>query len=365
MSRKAPPPKKRHTKPCKFFQVDQCPYPADLCNFAHVIAPPSDRGSSIYHYYPAGYYAQDALCRYRYRPKVPLLKPLDISTSADSHPQVDLMNLEKAYLVRDTLSIPDVPSIRRGRPSSDLSPKTAAESPLLSSFIHSPESITTGSTSMSASDLDEVVIVTDDPQYHEHLHSYQSQVYVEDDSPVIHVPPFSPFYQVAFNGPHSPLYGYDHSYMYGRSLYPSKPRSGTRSLTKQKILKYKTKPCRFFPTERGCPKGSSCTFIHDDLRHQAPSPVKESNSKEENSRKNYFPVSWRVIGGGVRVAVKTDDADPYTTATGGPTSKLDKSIPSTRVASRKRSNSNPPTPSPHSQQFKIEHLFSAESPGVL
>lgn len=127
---------------------------------------------------------------------------------------------------------------------------------------------------------------------------------------------------------------------------------------------------------------------HDETRHQAPSPVKESNSKEENGRKNYFPVPWRVIGGGVRVGIKTDDSDPCSAATVDPASKLDKGTPSTRIISRKRSNSNPPTPGPHSQQFKVEHvrpldiilmciqiiysfhicitqLFSAESPGVL
>ena len=56
-------------KPCKFFQVDRCPHPADVCNFAHVIASPSDRSSSIYRYYPAGYYAEDSLGNYRYGPK--------------------------------------------------------------------------------------------------------------------------------------------------------------------------------------------------------------------------------------------------------------------------------------------------------
>ena len=101
----------------------------------------------------------------------------------------------------------------------------------------SPESNTTGSTSMSTLDLDEAAIVTDDPQYHEHLHSYQSQVYVEDDSPVIHVPPYSPYHQLAFNGPQTPPYSYDDS---GKPFNLFKPRSSTRSSTKQKNLKYKS-----------------------------------------------------------------------------------------------------------------------------
>lgn len=363
MSRKAPPPKKRHTKPCKFFQIDRCPHPAEVCNFAHIIASPSSGGASIYRYYPAGYYSPNDLCRYSYGPKVPFLKPLDIPTSVDSHvPGMDIKNREKACLDRDTQLIPDISPIRN-QPSSTLSPKTAAESPLLASSAPSPESMATGST--STLDLDELVMVTDDPQYHEHLHSYQSQVYVDDDSPVIHVPPYSPFYQLTFNERHAPPYSYENPYMFGKLL--DNPRTNTRSSTKQKILKYKTKPCRFFLTERGCPKGSSCTFIHNESLHQAPSPVKESSPKEENGRKNYFPVPWRIIGGGVRVGVKTDDSDQYSTVTSSPSVdpalKFDNGAPSTQVISRKRSTSNPS--SPHFQQFKVEHLFSAESPGVL
>jgi len=284
----------------------------------------------------------------------------------DSILRVDTKNLGQAYLDRDgdVHIIPDATSFSR-HPSLSLPQEMAADDP---SFTPSPESNTTGSTSMSTLDLDEVTIVTDDPQYHEHLHSYQSQVYVEDDSPVIHVPPFSPYHQLSFNGPPY-SYSYDNS---GKPLNLFKPRS-TRSSTKQKNLKYKTKPCRFFSTERGCPKGSLCTFIHDsdESRHQTPSPVKESNLKEENCRKNYFPVPWRIIGGGVRVGISEteEDSDLYSIANTSrpvnPASKFENDTTPTKIVSRKRSNSNPPAPSPHSPQFKVEHLFSAESPGVL
>jgi len=266
MSRKAPPHKKRHTKPCKFFQVNRCPHPADVCNFAHIIASPSDTGSSIYRHYP-DYYVHDTLCRYSYGPRdIPL-------TPADSILRVDTKNLGQ----------------------------------------------------------------------------------------------LSPYQQITFNGPHTPPYSYDDS---EESLNLFKPRSSTRPSTKQKNLKYKSKPCRFFPTERGCPKGSLCTFIHDELKHQIPSPVKDSNLKEESCRKNYFPVPWRVIGGGVRVGITEtedlEDSDLFSTAnTSRPVDhsalKLENVTP-IKILSRKRSNSNPLAPSPHSLQFKVEHLFSAESP---
>jgi hypothetical protein len=103
---------------------------------------------------------------------------------------------------------------------------------------------------------------------------------------------------------------------------------------------------------------SSVPSMHDELRHQTPSPVKESDLKEENCRKNYFPVPWRVIGGGVRVGItETEDSDLYSTANTSrpPASKPENDTP-TKIVYRKRSNSNPPTPSPHSLQFKVEHV---------
>ena len=126
---------------------------------------------------------------------------------------------------------PDVPSA-----SSFSQNMAATESPL---FTPSPESITTASTSMSTLDLEEV-IVSEDPQYREHSHSCQSRVYVEDNSPVIHVPPFSPYHQLTLNGPHTPPYSYENSYIPGKLLDFFKPHSSTRSSTKQKFLKYKS-----------------------------------------------------------------------------------------------------------------------------
>jgi hypothetical protein len=93
--------------------------------------------------------------------------------------------------------------------------------------------------------------------------------------------------------------------------------------------------------------------IHDD---QVLSPVTDSN--QENSRKIYFPVPWRVIGGGVRVGIKTEDSGPSTTDSRplDLDSKPDNGSPSAHVISRKRSNSNPTTLNPHSQQFKVENV---------
>lgn len=99
-----------------------------------------------------------------------------------------------------------------------------------------------------------------------------------------------------------------------------------------KQLTYRAaKPCRYFKPGSICPSGDACTLyvafphaerkisyslncsIHADPEKRlespspAPSPVKLQHelpiepvsAKEENTRKGYFPISWRVIGGGV------------------------------------------------------------------
>ncbi|KAF8195463.1 hypothetical protein BJ912DRAFT_957052, partial [Pholiota molesta] len=195
------------------------------------------------------------------------------------------------------------------------------------------------------------MIVTDDPHYDEHPHSHQSQVCVADDSPVIHVPPFHA--PLLYVNTQPPVLGFDYVYGMGlKSPPPVKPRQGiSKSSVKQKALKFKTKPCKFFPTEKGCPNGSSCTFIHDEKWSRSSSPEGSSQSstveKEESPRKNFVPIPWR------------DEAEEQ------PTTDVDCPIPSRpanialpplKISTRQRSNSIPSTPS--ITQVKVEHVSS-------
>lgn len=107
---------------------------------------------------------------------------------------------------------------------------------------------------------------------------------------------------------------------------------------------------------------------------------------KEEARKNFVPIPWRVIGGGVLIGMKKDDPlDEKSSDLDHPYSSP--ALPSNKpklaplkMISRQRSNSIPPTPS--ISQVKVEHvrsrpalnplftyffsqLFSAESPGVL
>ena len=107
----------------------------------------------------------------------------------------------------------------------------------------SRDSIDTTSTSISSLDSDEQVVLTNDPQYPEHSHSHQSRVYVEDSSPLIHVPPY---YSGAHMNVVSPtdVYDYGLSSLITGAMQASKPqpRQHPKPVSKQKALKYKSIP---------------------------------------------------------------------------------------------------------------------------
>ncbi|CAA7262969.1 unnamed protein product [Cyclocybe aegerita] len=373
MSRKSQ--KKRHTKPCRYFQVNKCPHSAEVCDFAHVMAgpipaTPEEKLPTSCKYYSVGRCTSGVQCRFnhpgsptsRYEPPKYTERIADwAGTSANpNYPESPTYGGYNPYMWSPSLYSPanSFPSTRN--------------SMLFSAPTRSRDSIDTA-TSLSSVDSDDVIVVTNDPKYSEHSHSHQSQVCIADDSPVIHVPPFYPTLNGVYS-PTSPISPYNYSYggMAGNLMLPPsmKPHTGAKPISKQKILKYKTKPCKFFPTEKGCPNGTTCTFIHDEGYPIIASPAKHSrfssSSNEEGERKSYFPIPWRVIGGGVLVGVKKDEEDEadsdYEYAEKAAAAKPN-SVSPIKIITRQRSNSIPPTPS--TTQVKVEHLFSAESPGVL
>ncbi|KAJ3491693.1 hypothetical protein NLI96_g503 [Meripilus lineatus] len=108
----------------------------------------------------------------------------------------------------------------------------------------------------------------------------------------------------------------------------SRSRRGSRSRPGPLlgINHYRTKPCRFYALNGECVKGERCNFIHDVGKFSSlrapqvdpamPSPtttIKPSDvhseathkksapsngSSEKSASKNFFPITWRVIGGG-------------------------------------------------------------------
>lgn len=100
--------------------------------------------------------------------------------------------------------------------------------------------------------------------------------------------------------------------------------------------------------------------IHDEMEFPE-SPV----SKGE-LRRDFFPIPWRVIGGGVLVGVKRegdgDEREAESSNTGGTnhsSSKQTSNMSPIKIVTRQRSNSIPPTPS--TAQVKVERVSALSS----
>lgn len=110
--------------------------------------------------------------------------------------------------------------------------------------------------------------------------------------------------------------GYDRGY----TLTGLKPRTATRrkaEQAKEKQTLYRTKPCKFFSAHKSCPKGNKCRFFHDvekskrakkadNQARETPSshlPPKLHSPQEEFKAHDYYPITWRVIGGGVMMGI--------------------------------------------------------------
>ncbi|KAI8994203.1 hypothetical protein BD414DRAFT_411800 [Trametes punicea] len=110
---------------------------------------------------------------------------------------------------------------------------------------------------------------------------------------------------------------------------------------------FKTKPCRFFGEPTGCVKGDRCNFIHEhpnegrlptglaapvevmsegeaesaaDSSVQGEHPASTAATSEpspsvstqtEQPKKNFYPVTWRVVGGGVTLGGKREICENF------------------------------------------------------
>ncbi|KAJ3557041.1 hypothetical protein NP233_g11838 [Leucocoprinus birnbaumii] len=414
-AKKPPPLKKRHTKPCKFFQFGRCSNTAEECNFAHVSVlpglslPPSLAMSpttavgGVCQYFAVGQCPSERACGMRHIPDVnnmgaqsnrmhigppPALSP----TSSVPYPTV--LPYPGPYSPYPPYYAPwsqgsygeqrpahstghggysTTPSNYRASEtdSPSISISASTDSSALSRLNTPGDTVPVGALGLtgigkpgesSASDssvinvnvphdYDDFNVVTEDPQFSEHAHNkHQSQVRVLDAEP----------------HPVAPGYGYNiHSGGYPMSQTPSWDAGGmyyypptgmsfgdqkvtvTRSLShgsrsKSATRKFKTKPCRYYTVENGCPNGDNCTFIHDSsilsvlsiARHDSNSPTYSGNGdgddthpsrkadkksvytekgasqaedeglEDNREKKNFFPITWRVIGGGVLMGGK-------------------------------------------------------------
>lgn len=69
---------------------------------------------------------------------------------------------------------------------------------------------------------------------------------------------------------------------------------------KEKLTLYRTKPCKFFSARKTCPEGNKCRFIHDLEKGKK---ARKADNQEELKARDYYPITWRVIGGGVMMGL--------------------------------------------------------------
>ncbi|KAF7348319.1 hypothetical protein MSAN_01785700 [Mycena sanguinolenta] len=429
---KKPPHKKRHTKPCRYFQVGRCPHKQqEDCDFAHVFSDPraSLPPAKQCRYYLQGKCTNGIWCQYLHG---------QTSAGSDDHSllkdyqsgRVDFntlqMNVPPTAYVPSHFNVPvhAAPTLWHNPveldPPSHLLPGNLMVSPGTS-----PDSIdfATSSSSPTSSMSEE-----DAPEQHYSYFSPESQL-------AIGIPSVGATYEDSIQ-PYSPLslsvvpVGYGLAPLYDIQLFSpttsasagfyspaglaSKPQPSRPLIDREraKLATYRTKPCRYVVAGTVCPNGDACTFIHaisdkidpplsvpepGKLQHELPS--KPLSTKEENSRKGFFPISWRVIGGGVTLGgVKAETSDDDSDLFSDDSSELqgrsrpmsrelevgiassedlhtiefpsinsnadtDDSTTPTEQHARQRASSIPSTPI----TLHVDHvrLFSAESPGGL
>ncbi|KAJ7022705.1 hypothetical protein C8F04DRAFT_1137093 [Mycena alexandri] len=455
-SLKKPHPKKRHTKPCRYFQTGSCPHAAqEDCDFAHIFGdqPVSLPPPKQCRYYLQGNCTNGIWCQYRHgdssagSDEVSLLKDyqnvnslsgreLGIrSPSIQVRPAIGIVppavyipnpsHFNGMYVGSTPWTYPsDVHSPLEFTPPSHLLPHGAILSP-----ANSIESIDIDNSTPPSSSSSPTSSVSDDGVFlpTENFGQYYSKSYFGPNEPQSHgVAHLGPAYEEPFIHPYSqhqplsvvtapyamaPLYEIfspksqpSSAGFYSTERFP--PRS---PINRQKLASYRTKPCRYFKPGSVCPNGSTCTFLHvnpngidsppspEPVKLQHGLPSKPLSTKEENTRKGYFPISWRVIGGGVLVggikesSLSDDDESELSadsldgrsdsllrileieipsapaSAVDFPSSEsnadTDDSMTPTTLHTRQRASSIPSTPvSTHVDHLR---LFSAESPGGL
>ncbi|KAG7088174.1 hypothetical protein E1B28_012193 [Marasmius oreades] len=260
--------KNRHTRPCRYFQTNSCNKSVDECDFAHVIADDSitQRHAKLCRFYLGGYCRNGDSCLFRHD-----------GSGTDG---VDSERWEDEVLKESPRSF-----------SSDESSCKFTHLPLL---CIPPTSLGSPGSSPSAYWGQMYDGVVSPRYYSEDVVPYYFPVMMTRKSvPITTVRPVTPHLDPRLGD--------------ATAVSPSRSRS--------KAKMYKTKPCKFYRTPEGCPKGGECTFIHEDFEKRIPIsttftrnyrpelPSKPLSPLEESRKRGFFPITWRVIGGGVLMGV--------------------------------------------------------------
>ncbi|XP_006462599.1 hypothetical protein AGABI2DRAFT_179291 [Agaricus bisporus var. bisporus H97] len=330
-TKKYPPLKKRHTKPCKYFQFGLCTNTAEECNFAHVSVmpsltfPPSMQGLHGLGRGHASSYT--GACSY--------VNPYPTQPPYYYHPWAPA-SLYPGHPGSFTVGSPEIPTNVQ-------SPDVKSRSYSTSMSVASPQldapcvdfDSTVGALGLTRNEENE--------DEKDCVRTGNPNVRVEDrplfDRPEGYAMRESPVWDSS-GTPHQT--SWDGAWG-SRNQATRGPRRSIIRTVSRKTTKYKTKPCKFYTVENGCPNGDRCTFIHSTdvppvppmtLSHsqntrprrksdsylQAPCiatfkgsgepdierPRVDTSETEDNKekKKDFFPITWRVIGGGVLIGGK-------------------------------------------------------------
>ncbi|KAF7314594.1 hypothetical protein MKEN_00932900 [Mycena kentingensis (nom. inval.)] len=466
--------KKRHTKPCRYFQVGTCPLSPDDCDFAHVYsdmaylptsmqAPPPKQCK----YWAQGNCTNGIWCQYKHGDgeDAAILEEYR-HLALVGHGMVEYQPLSSPpvmYGAPSPWSQPPPP------PASTFLPPAFGNNPNSTPYtdpsrLPTPSASPTGSDSASSEEFP-ADIDYDQGQPPLLPATYFGAGYGAPLSPgPVFVPnPYDAVYPMS-PGPLSPVFRAYHVPVYanpkpafftpapGPLSQPQTPilratqPPGVR-VSPNKLASYKTKPCRYFRPGSVCPAGDECTFIHaepgrvpplnninrdPDLQVRAtaaPAPVpvlvsapappstptpehqdrpsaltpainlppRPLSQREQSVKGGFFPISWRVIGGGVlcgdpalREMRDRDDMEmemevdfdleldegvlerpqlgvvfPSIAPGYNETSTEEPEGNSTTPTGRQRASSIPSTPVNGHMDRDVLRLFSAESPGGL
>ncbi|KAI6016244.1 hypothetical protein EDC04DRAFT_2749651, partial [Pisolithus marmoratus] len=99
------------------------------------------------------------------------------------------------------------------------------------------------------------------------------------------------------------------------------PSHDKRTPRMRKPFACQTKPCRYFVATGKCPSGNKCTFIHDSVPRKSTENSSNTstnmNARELESKKHdcqskdFYPITWRVIGGGVMMGGERKICDAF------------------------------------------------------
>ncbi|KAJ7079762.1 hypothetical protein B0H15DRAFT_804319 [Mycena belliarum] len=348
---KKPPQKKRHTKPCRYFQTGTCPHTAQDCDFAHVFSDQPAPAPKQCRYYLQGICTNGIWCQYRHGEgstnEASLLEDYRNGNSlaggrvygAEFGRGSNSIQMRVEVVPRSLYVPPTFNGIYASPPSGLWSPYTggfqssfACDPSPPKSNVHNPAVFPLDSTdsatpseSPTSSVSDEGALLYPDDASGNHNAYFNCEpqaTYLSsplDDTAQFALMPMSvvpasygmaPLYDIF--SPKAPGF-------YPPTAIQPPPPSPCARINRLKLSNYRTKPCRYFKPGSVCPNGDACTFIHADPEQmESPSPLaspvnlqhelpaKPLSARESSIRKGYFPISWRVIGGGVLMGSNKD-----------------------------------------------------------